>query len=177
MSNFSKKCLEVIKNIENNVQDKTTCAYIKEQIMDLLITYTDEMDSLKLNQACLENKINKAHNRISNIEDEIFIKDEDEIEEDDENFDGEYDFEITCPFCDYSFITDSSYENQTKINCPKCGKSIELDWGEEDNDSCNGKCGSCCGHCESNCDEEKSSLINEELEKYNKKNNNNEDDM
>ena len=67
--------------------------------------------------------------------------------------DGEFDFEIVCPYCDYEFFIDVD-ENRTEVTCPECQNVIELDWSgdtdeEENNHNCNGSCSGCHG-----CDEE-----------------------
>ena len=38
-----------------------------------------------------------------------------------------FDFEITCPYCNYEFFVDID-ENKTEIECPECKNTIELDW-------------------------------------------------
>ena len=46
--------------------------------------------------------------------------------------DNDYEFEITCPYCNYDFIADNSYINKVQIPCPKCKRIIDLDWSSTD---------------------------------------------
>lgn len=78
---------------------------------------------------------------------EEFEKRLEEIEKD-LYLDNDYDLEIVCPYCNYSFILDAD-ETNTEINCPECNNVIEIDWEGEslEDDEC-----SCCGH---NCVDKK----------------------
>lgn len=184
MSDFNRKCLNIIKELENNIKDKEICSYVKSKIIDLMVLYNENIDSIIKKQDSMDEKINNIKEQLFNIEDEIFENncyegncDCDFLEEN-----GNYDFEITCPFCGYSFITDDCSFNQKTIKCPRCKEIIELDWSDSD-DTCNDGCSSCCNHCYENKSEEKMLEIKEKEEKYkknnknNKNNNKNEDDM
>lgn len=177
MSDFSKKYLEIIKDIDKNIKDKDTNAYVKSKIMDLMIIYAESINSLmeiKKTQESLEKKVEKNNHRISEIEEDIYCESDDE-EKCDCGCEEEYEFEITCPFCDYEFITDGSYINQKDITCPKCHKTIELDWNMDD-EVCEGECGGCCDHCyNENENSTNCSKVSDDSEKYDKKDN--EDDM
>ena len=45
----------------------------------------------------------------------------------------DYDFFITCPYCDFEFQTD--YDDEiTEIMCPECGQIFDVDWNEDEED-------------------------------------------
>jgi hypothetical protein len=56
--------------------------------------------------------------------------------------DGEF-FEITCPACEEEFMVDEETLLDGGVECPNCGKSLEFEIDECDDDECD-----CC------CDEE-----------------------
>ena len=44
--------------------------------------------------------------------------------------DEEWDFNITCPYCNFEFSANID-ENEEEIICPECNNTIELDWNDE----------------------------------------------
>ena len=181
MADLGKKYQEILTELENKISDKNEFEFIKQKISELNIEYMDSINSvlqILKNQNKLDNKIRVLQNKINNIEEDIYITDDDEYDYDcnyncegrcgcDQMHDNDYEFEITCPYCDFEFITDNSYQNQREIKCPKCHKTIELDW--------NNNCGGECEHCKDYCyDEDK---VAEQIEKYELDEDNNQDDM
>ena len=59
-------------------------------------------------------------------------------------YEDEEDFEIICPYCNNEFDADVD-ENVTEVICPECENTIELDWGIEEDNNCNGNCSGCNG--------------------------------
>ena len=159
MSKLQQNFNAIIAKIEERITNKEELDFIKKQIADISMLYIDEINKVMElsekrvnqifeNQKTLENKIVELEKGFSTIEKELFIEDE-------------YDFEITCPYCNYEFVTDINSE-KTEIECPECNNIIELDWNQEEHE-CGGHCGS-CGECDGDC--------NEDCEEEN-----NEDDM
>lgn len=193
MSDLNKKYQEILAELEKNVKDPSELNLIKSKLSELVIYFTDmisksvemENDISKMNR-----NIRRLQNRIEIIEDDIYIDPDEDFEGleelgSDQMHDNDYEFEITCPYCDYEFITDNSYKNTSAIRCPKCNKIIELDWNIDD--SCSGDCGSCESHCYYESDDDKSieseEAVAEENEEYSidvkppkKKNNKKKDD-
>ena len=88
---------------------------------------------LEASQKQIEDKMSRMQQVIDNIEKDIY----------DEGFD----FEITCPYCNYEFFIDVD-ENRTEVECPECKNMIELDWSgdvDDEPDGCNGDCHGCSG--------------------------------
>ena len=87
-----------LDDIEKNIKDKEDLEYIKKRFasfldvmldqIDYIMDYKkDEIEQLEKTQKQIENKMSKMQQVIDNIEKDIY----------DEGFD----FEITCPYCNY----------------------------------------------------------------------------
>ena len=134
-----------LDDIEKNIKNKEDLEYIKVRFssfldvmleqMDYIMEYKkEEIEKIESNQKVINEKMSKMQDVLDNIEKDIYS---------DEGFD----FEITCPYCNYEFIIDVD-ENKTEIECPECQNLIELDWSGdteegEEHHNCNGNCHGC----------------------------------
>ena len=151
MSDIKGKYKKILEDLENNIKDPEDLIYAKEKFMEVSMLFMDIIDRLTILTEArikeIEEKQGEIENKISSVQSLV-----DEIEGDIYEDDGNYEFEIVCPYCNYEFFIDID-ENKTEITCPECQNVIELDWtgDTEENDShnCNGSCGGCHG-----CDEE-----------------------
>ena len=120
-----------LDDIEKNIKNKEDLEYIKKRFadflevviekMDYILDYKEEeMNKLEEKQNQIEAKISSMQKMIDNIENDIYSEDG-------------YDFEITCPYCNYEFIIDVD-ETKTEVQCPECKNMIELDWNEGEDD-------------------------------------------
>ena len=147
MADLNVKFKQILNEIEEKIEDKDELEFIKTEIFKLYNLFFDEMNRIEEmastrmqtiagTQAMLEEKIEKLENKVSSMEKELFIDDE------------ESDFSITCPYCNTEFIAD--YEDlKDEIECPECGNTIELDWGNDDEPKgCTGNCNGCTLHDE-----------------------------
>ena len=191
MSDISKKYQEILDGLDKNVKDKNELNLLKSQISELIVFYTDLLNRaayVEENLGKVDRNIRKLSKRIDNIEEDIYIDSDEDVETleelgEDQMHDNDFEFEITCPYCNYEFITDSSFRNETSVRCPKCKKTIQLDWNSEE--VCDGECDSCKSHCyEEKKDENSNMAVKEDETKYNveikkeeDKHNDNEDDM
>ena len=107
-----------------------------------------KLNEIDENQKRIERKIKRLQKDVRNIQDDIYIDDEyddDENEEDDDDVkfydDEECEFEITCPYCGFDFIANDDMKGKDKVKCPKCQKTIELDWN-----MCDENCENCHHH-------------------------------
>lgn len=115
--------------------------YIDE--LNKVIDFSEKkVEQVIKSQKVLEKKVSELEGIISSMEKELFVEDE-------------YDFEITCPYCNYEFVTDIN-SDKTEIECPECHNLIELDWNHEEGHDCGGQCGACagCEHEEDNVEQE-----------------------
>ena len=104
----------------------------------------ERLEIIENNEKSITSILGQLQSEISEIEGDIYENDEQE---------GEYEFEIVCPYCNLEFLADITLINQEKneITCPECNNIIELDWNEED--ECSGHCHGCHG-CGEEHDEE-----------------------
>ena len=119
-----------LDDIEKNIKNKEDLEYIKKRFadfldvvlekMDYILDYKEEMNKLEEKQNQIEAKMAKMQKIIDNKENDIYSEDG-------------YDFEITCPYCNYEFIIDVD-ETKTEVQCPECKNMIELDWNEGEDD-------------------------------------------
>lgn len=165
MSELQNKFKKIVSEIEERIKDKEELEYIKEQIANISVLFLDQLDKvvdlstnrmneIVENQRKLNDKVIKVEKAMGNIEKDIYIEDN-------------YDFEIICPYCNHEFISDFTTEVKEEVECPECHNIIELDWNQEEEQTCNGHCGGCGSSCEHEEDEDKTSETKE----------NNEDDM
>lgn len=163
MSEINGRYKQIIEELENNIQDPKQLEFVKGKFSDLSMLFIDIIDRLtsltdsrikeiESRQQEIITRINSVQSVVDGIENDIY--------EDDEN----YEFEIVCPYCNYEFTTDIEDENKNKIQCPECHNTIELDWNQEEMETCSGS----CSHCATPC-------VAEDEEKYNVSNKNEEE--
>lgn len=146
---------EIIAKIEKRITNKEDLEFIKEQIADISMLYIDKLNKIMdiserrvnqvyENQKILDKKIAEVEKGMNVIEKELFVEED-------------YDFEITCPYCNNEFVADVGSDVR-EIKCPECNNTIELEWNQEE--ECGGNCGS-CGGCAGHEDEEFQDDIND----------------
>lgn len=150
MSDLKKKYNEILKNLEENIENPKDLLYAKEQVIKLANIFLDEMEKmsemadkkmteLTKKQDMIESKMKELEKTLNGIEKDIYDMDEG------------YDLEVVCPYCDYEFVLDEDTQ-KSEIECPECGNTIEIDWeGDSFEEGCSGHCSS----CDSQCGEEK----------------------
>ncbi len=122
---FNKKFNDAIKNLEANISNKKDLEFAKNQVTDLAMAYLEDISSIDKKyqiriQKC-EDKINELEINMQRLEKELFEDDEVEFEP------------ITCPYCNAHFMVECDKE-LTELDCPDCNNTIELDWGEFEDD-------------------------------------------
>ena len=158
MANLGKEYERILSEIEQTISNEQEREIVKQKVSELSMLFINTMDNMsnmiysKLKdmeekQNNLDSKINKLQNSIDEIENDIYDED-----------DGEYDFEIVCPYCNNEFVTDLKLMNEekTEIRCPECNNIIELDWNddEDEDEGCSGHCGGCHGCGEDDYEDE-----------------------
>ena len=131
-----------LDDIEKNIKNKEDLEYIKQRFSNFLdvileqVEYisnykNEQIEKIETEQKEMQEKLENMQNVLNNIERDIYSEDG-------------FDFEITCPYCNYEFFIDLD-EDKTEVECPECKNTIELDWGEdlEESDGCNGNCHGC----------------------------------
>ncbi len=159
MAKLGEEYNRILSEIENTISNENEREIVKQKVIELSSLFISNMEKMsdmvdnKLakveeKQKELDIKIEKINKSVSEIENDIY----------DEEENGEFDFEIVCPYCSYEFVTDLNMldDEKNEIKCPECNNIIELDWNDEEEDCCSGHCSSChgCGSEEENDDEE-----------------------
>jgi len=146
MTNLNAQFKQILDNLETNIQNKEDLEYIKTQIFNLYNIFFEEtnrieemaatrMETIAGTQAIMQEKVEELENKIKSMESELFV-------------DEDYDFSITCPYCNNEFVVESE-DLKDEIECPECNNIIELDWGNDcscgecHEDSCEHDCSSC----------------------------------
>lgn len=130
MSNLEEQYQKMIETLENTIKDEKELTKAKEQLDDIVSIVVDDcsqvLDKYDEKIQVIENKNKNYEARISDLENRLRYF-EKMVELDD------YDFFITCPYCDFEFQTD--YDDEvTEIMCPECGQIFDVDWDEEESD-------------------------------------------
>ena len=147
MSDFKKEYQKIINELEKEIANKKDLEIAKKKLYNIYEYIINKEADNKLNiKNVLENQeqmredIDKLKKAVLNIEEDIYEDfDESNYHSQFDNFyktdkmhDNDYEFEITCPYCNYDFIADNSYINKIQIPCPKCKRIIDLDWSSTD---------------------------------------------
>lgn len=123
---LNKKYSDVMKNLEENITNKKDLDFAKSEVTDLAAAYLDNLSNLERKY---EEKLRHCETRLNELEENFKKLEKDIFEEDDD-----IEFEpITCPYCNAHFMIECDSE-VTEIDCPDCNNTIELDWGEFEDD-------------------------------------------
>ena len=147
MADLKKKYNEIIKNLEENIENKKDLEYAKKQVNILANAFLDEMEEM---EKLTETKFEELYKKQDKIEEKMAYLEKtlDGIEKDIYDVDDNYDLEIVCPYCNYEFILDEESTQKSEIECPECNNVIEIDWdGESLEGGCSGHCSSCSEQC------------------------------
>ena len=156
MSDLQEKLNKVISNIEKNLKNKEDFEYVKTQIYNIYTIFLDEFDELeaKCNEKMenilikckvLDDRMKEIEDTVEKIESDIYIKENEE-----------YDFDITCPYCDAELSIDFSEGPKDSVRCPECNNTIELDWNEHE--GCSHDCHECGGECDHHHEDEEEDM-------------------
>lgn len=150
MSNLNTEFKAILETLEQNIKNKEDLELVRVQMFNLYNMFFDEVTNLESlansrmaemagKQQDMEERLESIQKEIKNISIDIYGEEDDE--------DGEYDFTVACPYCNYEFDVEID-DLQKSIVCPECNNEIELDWGHDcDEDGCEG-CGHHCHHDE-----------------------------
>ena len=152
-SNINDEYRKMLSDIDSKMSNSEDAEYAKNKLYELSMLFVDEMQEKadknndKINailqkQQSLDEKLKKVQEELNHIKRDMY--DSDDVEEDET-----FEFEITCPYCNYSFVVDVD-DSKKEVLCPECENLIELDWDGLEED---GYCGGSCSHCH-NCDDE-----------------------
>ena len=171
MSDIKGKYKRILEELESNVKDEKELVFVKEKFMELTLIFMDIIDRLTILTDARIKEIEDRQETISRKIDSVQSM-VDEIEGDIYEDDGNYEFEIVCPYCNYEFTTDIADEEKEEIKCPKCNNIIELDWDQDEEYACGGDCSHC--HSEQVAEDDEKYDVND---KENNQDKNQDEDM
>lgn len=144
LENLKTELTQIIKDIEDNLQDRKDKEYAKmriEKMIDKVLETLDDViefeeerikqvtEKLKHNEYMLDN----LKRRVDNICQDIYDEEDESVT-------------INCPYCGTEFEADID-EYIDEIKCPECENSIELDWNGNIDDYPDVDCGGSCSNC------------------------------
>lgn len=131
MSKLDETYRKIIETLEKNIKDEAELNNAKEQLDSIVKDVIENYDTFfekydeKINY--LEKLQNESEKRIDDLEKRVkYFEKLIEMED--------YDIFITCPYCGFEFQTEYD-ENIEEIPCPECGRLIDIDWSEDDEDN------------------------------------------
>ena len=122
---FNKKFNDTIKNLEENLSNKKELEFVKKQVTNLAMAYIDDLSNIERRY---ETRIKYCENRVDELENHMQKLEKELFEDEDVEFEP-----ITCPYCNSHFMIECDSE-LTEMQCPDCDNTIELDWGEFEDD-------------------------------------------
>lgn len=157
MASLGEEYNRILSEIEQTISNENEKKIVKQKVIELLSLFISNMEKMsnivdtkiakvEQQQKELDKKIEKINKSVTELENDIY----------DEEENGEFDFEIVCPYCNYEFVIDLNMldDEKSEIKCPECNNIIELDWNDEE--ECSGSCHGCYGCSDENyLDEEK----------------------
>ena len=156
MSVLSDNYRRIVSEVEAKITNPENQEFVKQKISELSVIFMDVIDNLsnitdqkikniEEKQKIIEEKMQEVENYVNDIESDMLEEIESIDEELNQDEDDEYEFEITCPYCDNEFVADIN--GKAEVKCPECNNIIELDWNDEEETSCcsNGGCSKCPG--------------------------------
>ena len=87
----------------------------------------DELDMIEDELDAIEESLNEDYD-----EDDDDDDDEEEDYEDDFDFGDEAEYEVCCPTCGERITLTEEQLDEGKMNCPKCGEELELEFDEDE---------------------------------------------
>lgn len=143
MSVLSDNYKRIVSELEAKITNPEDLEFVKEKISELSVVFMDiienitdkadqKMKKIEEKQRLIEAKIEEVQNSVDEIESDIYVEE-----------DGNFDFEIVCPYCNNEFVTE--IDGKSEITCPECNNVIELDWNDDEEEGCSGHCSSCHG--------------------------------
>ncbi len=135
MSRISEEYLKILKELEENISNEEERNFAIKKFGEMAALYLDIIERMselnnKNDNSELEKKVEKLAETVNLIKGDIYEQEG-------------YDFEIVCPYCGHEFVADVEAELKENVECPECHKTIELDWGEDEEEGCSGNCSGC----------------------------------
>jgi len=130
VSDLEEQYQKMIETLENTIKDEKKLKKAKEQLDDIVSIVVDDcshiLDKYDEKIMDIESKNRDYEMRIQALEERL-RQFEQMVELED------YDFFITCPYCNFEFQTD--YDDEvTEVCCPECGQIFDVDCEDDDDE-------------------------------------------
>jgi len=129
---LNNKFKEVIRNLEENIDNEKDLIYAKSQVTELTMGYLEELEKIenlyKQKVAMCEHRLDGLEVQVQRLDNEIFQ----EVETNELTEDADLE-PIKCPYCNTNFFIEFDHTKK-EIKCPDCKNVIELDWGNFEDD-------------------------------------------
>ncbi|MBC8569365.1 CD1247 N-terminal domain-containing protein [Zongyangia hominis] len=125
------------------ISDETNEGRIFKAMIDILddmaLTISDMEDGFA--EVC--EQVDAIDEDLGTLEEDFYGEEECDCGcEDEDDFDEEELYEVTCPSCGESICIDEEMLDIGQMECPSCGEHLEFDIDDVEDDECD--CG-CCG--------------------------------
>ncbi len=100
-------------------------------IIDVLGDIALNIEDIDSDLADVSDVVTDLEESVMNLEDEVYGTEDDDYGDDDEDDDS---YEITCPNCNNTMVTDFATIESGNLVCPNCGSVIEFEIDDEDDE-------------------------------------------
>lgn len=103
-----------------------------DAMLDVLEDVAYDIADLEENALDLADEIDAISDDLADVEEVIYGDDYDDDDYDDDDDDGMC--SIICPSCNEEIVVDEDIVDLGEIECPNCGKTLELEFEDDDED-------------------------------------------
>lgn len=104
------------------------------KVIDVLGDVAESVDTLDDDISMLYEQVDAIDQDLGDIEEDFYDFD-DEGDEDEDELNDLYQFEVTCPTCGTEVYFDEEELQKGEIACPECGEILEFDIDEDESEA------------------------------------------
>lgn len=109
------------------LDESTNEGKVIHAILDVLNDIALNIEEIDSDLADVSDVVSDLEESVYEMEDEVFGDYDYDDEEDDEMYDEDDLYEITCPNCGNSITADFEVISAGELDCPNCGERLEFD--------------------------------------------------
>ncbi|MCM1334849.1 MAG: zinc ribbon domain-containing protein [Eubacterium sp.] len=114
------------------LDDSTNEGKVIHAMLDVLNDIALNIEEIDSDLADVGDVVSDLEDSVYDLEEEVYGEYDDD--EDDDPFDDDDLYEITCPNCGNSITTDFEVISEGELDCPNCGERLEFDLKALDED-------------------------------------------
>lgn len=100
----------------------------------LLKAIIDVLEDISADLADVQDDIVDIGEQVDAVDEDLGYLEEVVYEDDDDDFDEDDFYQVTCPNCGTEIYLDEETLEEDGISCPECGKHLEFEFDEDDFD-------------------------------------------